>query len=155
VLNGQEVPTLPTLGDIGSTVGDTISTVGDTVSTVGDTVNSTVNNAGDTLSTVGDTVNSVVNNAGDTIGGDTTTIGGNTTETTGSGGGGGGGIAIGGFSGAYGGDDTRLAERCIWILKHPKQYKKRLVHACWQVARRIPRVAEAVGLHKRTAGTLD
>ena len=42
-------------------------------------------------------------------------------------------------------DQAKLANRCLWILKHPQRYKKRLVDTCWYVARRIPKLAQAVG----------
>ena len=72
------------------------------------------------------------------------------------GGGGGGGVAIGGFSGGGGGDgdavgalgeadQSKLANRCLWILRHQQRYAKRLVDTCWYVARRIPKLAQAVG----------
>ena len=42
-------------------------------------------------------------------------------------------------------DQVKLANRCLWILKHPQRFKKRLVDTCWYVARRIPKLAQAVG----------
>ncbi len=42
-------------------------------------------------------------------------------------------------------DQGKLANRCLWILKHPERFKKRLVDTCWYVARRIPKLAQAVG----------
>ena len=59
---------------------------------------------------------------------------------------GGEGDAVGGLSAA---DQQRLGARCLWILKHPQRYKKKLVDTCRYVARRIPKLAEAIqGRHE-------
>src|SRR5262249_27372501 len=136
------------------------TTTGDTASTVNNTTGdatSTVNNvAGDTTSTVNNITTSptpIITTPGSST--STTTIN-NASSGDNSGGGGGGGVSIGGFSAVYGGggdavdalaaaDQTKLAHRCLWILKHPQRYAKRMVDTCWYVARRIPKLAQALG----------
>jgi hypothetical protein len=96
-----------------------------------------------------------VTNTVTTVVGDTTsTTTGSSVDNSGGGGGGGGGVSIGGFSYAGGGDDVgalgagdqaKLANRCLWILKHQQRFKKKMIDTCWYVARRIPKLAQAVG----------
>src|SRR5262249_37578284 len=118
---------------------------------------------------LGDTIRELLTTTGDTIGGTTSTTTTSTTSTTNkttiigdnnsSGGGGGGGIAIGGFRGVYSegtaneafaglsaADLDKRANSSILVLRDPKRYSKKVVDVCWLAARRIPRIAQAVGV---------
>jgi hypothetical protein len=72
--------------------------------------------------------------------------------------GGGGAIVVGRFKSGVdserlaslsAAERTRLANRCLWILKHPRLYAKRVMQTCLYVARRIPQLAQAVSTGQR------